>query len=488
MGGLSQVLLVLGGLLLVVEVLVRVVAMVVVPRGRRPSAALAWLLAVFFVPIVGALFFLLIGNPKLPRGRRDKQATMDSMIRGVVERSGDIVEPISSPAWILPVVRLNQKLGSMPMMTGNRAAMMTNYAEQVASLTDAVRIAVRTVHVEFYILSHDDTTAPFFTALADAVARGVSVRVLLDHMGSRPYPGYKSAIDALNRAGVAWRLMLPFQPLRGHYQRPDLRNHRKLLVVDGDIAFLGSINMIDRSYDKRRNLARGLQWQDALVRLTGPVVSAVDALFLTDWYSETGELVAPAADRHLQPLPDGTSQCQIVPSGPGFPEENNLKLFNSLMYGAQRRLGVTSPYFVPDESLLQAVTSAAQRGVSVELFVSEIGDQALVFHAQRSYYEDLLRAGVRIWLYPAPFILHAKHVTVDEDVTVIGSSNMDIRSFQLDLEVSLLVCGRDFTDQVRAAEDGYRRLSRELTLTEWQRRSRTSEALDGLARLTSALQ
>lgn len=470
------------------EIVVRVVALIVVPRGRRPSSALAWLLAVFFVPVLGAVTFLVIGNPKLPRARREKQATMTAMIEGVVAHGGDIVAAQPVPEWIRPVVRMNQTLGSMPMVSGNQATMMTDFDQQLAALTDTVRNAVETVHVEFYIMSLDDTTAGFFAALADAVGRGVQVRVMLDHLGSRRYPGYRAATRALDSAGVDWHLMLPFQPLRGHYQRPDLRNHRKLLVADSDVAFVGSINLIDPGYDLPRNRARGLRWQDAVVMLRGPIVGGVDALFLTDWYSESGELIAPAADRPAQPLPDGNSLCQVVPSGPGFEDENNLKLFNALMYGAQRRLSITSPYFVPDESLLQAITSAAQRGVEVELFVGEIGDQALVFHAQCSYYEPLLTAGVRIWLYPAPNILHAKHVTVDEEVAVVGSSNLDIRSFELDLEVSLLVCGREFTDQVRAAEDRYRACSRELTLAQWRSRPRRQEVIDGLARLTSALQ
>ena len=142
----------------------------------------------------------------------------------------------------------------------------------------------------------------------------------------------------------------------------------------------------------------------------------------------------------------------------------------------------------PDEAMLLAMTGAATRGVDVELFVSEIGDQAGVFHAQRSYYEALLRAGVRIWLYPAPFILHAKHVSIDDEVGVIGSSNMDIRSFALDLEISLMTRGASFVTELRGVEDGYRALSRELTLEEWMRQPLTSTIADNVARLTSALQ
>ena len=224
-----------------------------------------------------------------------------------------------------------------------------------------------------------------------------------------------------------------------------------------------------------------------MTRVDGPVVPTASAVFLTDWYSETGELLADLVTTQPSAAADGLD-CQIVPSGPGFDNDNNLKLFNSLLYQARERISLTSPYFVPDESLTAAITTAAERGVSVELFVSEIGDQALVFHAQRSYYEVLLRAGVRIYEYPAPYILHAKHFTIDDDLAVIGSSNMDMRSFGLNLEVVLMVSGESYTRAMRDVEDHYRAISRELTLEKHLSLGWPSRLLDNLARLTSALQ
>jgi cardiolipin synthase len=344
------------------------------------------------------------------------------------------------------------------------------------------------VHVEFYIFAYDRTTAPLFDALGEAVARGVDVRVLLDHIASLRVKGYRKTLRRLDAMGVRWQLMLPVQLWRGKYQRPDLRNHRKILVVDGEVGFMGSQNIIDRSYNKAGNIRRGLKWKELVVRVEGPIVSGLEAIFATDWFLETGEppmreIVPFGQDSEAQNL-----DCQVVPSGPGFSNENNLKLFLALMYAAQQKIILTSPYFVPDEAMLRAISGATQRGVRVELFVSEMGDQALVYHAQRSYYEALLRAGVTIWLYRAPYILHSKHFSIDDDVAVIGSSNMDIRSFELNMEVSLLVRGASFVREMRAIEDGYRRDSRELTLDEWMRQPLRSTVLDNLARLTSALQ
>jgi cardiolipin synthase len=261
-----------------------------------------------------------------------------------------------------------------------------------------------------------------------------------------------------------------------------------VLVVDGRVAFMGSQNMIDRTYDRWTNRRRGLRWKDLMIRLEGPIVAELNTIFISDWFAETDVLLERAARQVVAPVGAEDLDCQVVPSGPGFERENNLRLFLGLIYAAQRRIVLVSPYFVPDDSMLYAVTTAAQRGVQVELFVSEIGDQAVVFHAQRSYYESLLQAGVVIWLHRKPTILHAKHFTIDDDVAVVGSSNLDMRSFTLNLEVSLMVHGRAFVDELRQLEEGYRRESRRLTLDEWDARPLRTAVLDNIARLTAALQ
>ncbi len=472
----------------VVGLAIRIAAIAIVPVNRRPSSAMAWLLAIFLIPYIGVIAFLLIGNPKLPAHRRRKQREVNRVILERTEGMDQLPPDDPGPPWLASVVRLNRNLGAMPMVTGNAARLIDDYDASLREMTEAVDAAREYVHCEFYILSSDPTTAPFFAAMERAVERGVTVRVLFDHIGSYRSPGYRRTKQHLNRIGVEWRPMLPVQPYRGKYQRPDLRNHRKLLVIDGDLAFMGSQNLIDASYNKRGNRRRGLQWKELMVRLEGPIVGGVNALFVTDWYSETDEALEGEIEPVDMRVALDTLECQVVPSGPGFEDENNLKLFNSLIYNAQQRVSITSPYFVPDESLLHAVTTAAERGLAVELFVSEIGDQPLVFHAQRSYYEALLRAGVRIYLYPAPYILHAKHLTIDDEIAVIGSSNMDMRSFDLNMEASLLVSGRDFTEEMRRVEDDYRTLSRELTLEQHQGRSWPGKMVDNLARLTSALQ
>ncbi len=476
-------------LAILIDISIRVFSVIYVPQNRKPQTATAWLLAIFLIPYVGFILFLLIGSTKLPKGRRDKQTEINSYILETTEGMDEVVRDATFPPWLDSIVELNRTLGSMPMVGGNTAKLFTDYAESLEAMTASLAVAKKFVHVEFYILAFDRTTAPFFAAMEAAVKRGVTVRVLLDHLASLRSPGYRRTIRKLRDIGVHWRLMLPVQPLRGKYQRPDLRNHRKILVIDGVIAFTGSQNMIDRSYNKRSNVRRGLKWKDLMVRFEGPIVAGVNALFVTDWYSETDVLLT----REVAGVPpEKTSHnvldAQIVPSGPGFEHENNLRLFNGMVYNAQHKVIITSPYFVPDDSMLYAITNAAYRGLDVQLFVSAVADQPLVFHAQRSYYEALLRSGVRIWRYKAPTVLHAKHFTIDDDVAVIGSSNMDMRSFSLNFEISVMVHGRHIVQKLRELEESYRKDSTELFLDEWLTRPRRSQVLDNAARLTAAVQ
>ena len=477
----------IAAVLLVLDIIIRVTAIIVIPRNRRPTAAMAWLLAVFFIPFVGVFLFLVIGNPRLPRARRRKQDQINEYIAETSEHLHFGTLRPNAPAWFGPIVQMNQRLGALPLSGDNGAHLISDYQESLDEMAEAIRTAQQYVHVEFYILQSDVSTDNFFRALEEVSARGVEVRVLLDHWANRGKPRYRQTIARLNAMGADWHLMLPVQPLKGKMQRPDLRNHRKLLVVDGVVAFLGSQNITDSTYNLKKNIKRGLHWVDLMVRLDGPVVLSVNAIFLSDWYSETDVVLEEIDIAHAN-IGSGDLDCQVVPSGPGFEVENNLRLFLALLYAAKRKIMIVSPYFVPDEALLLAVTAAVDRGVHVELFVSEEGDQAMVYHAQRSYYEVLLKAGVRIWMYRKPYILHTKTLTIDDEVAVIGSSNMDMRSFGLNLEVSMLVRGEEFVDEMREVEDKYRSLSRELTLEEWMEQPLRSTVLDNLARLTSALQ
>jgi cardiolipin synthase len=472
---------------LVGEYLIKLVAIGTVPENRRPSSSSAWLLLILFLPVVGFPLFLLIGSPYV-HGRRSRIQAQANHI--LAERTAHL--PLA-PAGASPspnlagVLQQNRQLTGLPCVPGQAEALYDDPAATYEAMAEAVDAAEHYVHVEFYIMAWDATTDRLFTALASAAARGVRVRLLLDHLGSRKYPGWKEFQQRMTEVGLEWHLMMPIKPLAGRWRRPDLRNHRKLLVVDGEVAFVGSHNVIASNYGSARNLQIGRHWQDLSVKVTGDVVLEVEAVFTTDWYIETGEQAEPRRGMIEDDGPPGPSAMQIIPSGPGFPTEPNLRLFVSLIHLAAHRVAITSPYFVPDESLLAAITTAAYRGVRVDLFVGAEADQFLVGHAQRSYYRALLDAGVHIYLYPAPTVLHAKYLTVDDEVAVIGSSNMDFRSFSLTYEVMLLSFGSDLVKRLQENDAQYREVSRELTLAEWKDRPWLGRYVDNVCRLTAAL-
>ncbi|WP_430647223.1 cardiolipin synthase [Agromyces sp. GXS1127] len=481
-----------GGMVILVDWAIRITALIIIPRERKPTAAMAWLLAIFLIPFIGILLYLLIGNWKLSKRRRGRQLEIDRQIAGRTAGLDLVPSRPEWPAWFATVVEQNRHLGALPASDGNRLELIDDYQGSIDRMAADLDSAERFVHVEFYIVAFDDTTRGFFAAMERAVQRGVTVRLLLDNVASRRVSLHAATIAELDRIGVQWRYLLPVKLRRGEYERPDLRNHRKLVVVDGRVAYTGSQNLISRDYDSPKNQKRGLMWQELVVRMTGPTVAAINAVFMSDWYAEGGEDLStsehvPAAEVPMDASAEAVT-CQVVPSGPSYELENNLRLFLALVHAAQERVIITSPYFVPDEAMMYAITSARLRGLEVQLFVSEIGDQGSVWHAQRSYYAALLRAGVRIFLYPGPYILHAKHLSIDDDVAVIGSSNMDIRSFVLNFEISLLVRGAPFVAGMREIEERYRTLGRELTLEEWEREPASRTFLDGIARLTSALQ
>ena len=469
--------------------LINIVVLGLVPERRRPGSAMAWLLFIFLVPVVGLLFFLLIGSTHVPRKRREEQRVVGELIqRGVAAKAPPLAPSTDRPEWLDTAMVLNRRLGWLPGLSNNSAELFHVYDESIQAKADLVRTAQRFVHVEYFMMCRDSTTEQFFQALLEVAARGVKVRVLFDHLSTYGLPGHKELLATFDQAGIEWRPMLPIRPLKGEFRRPDLRNHRKIVVVDGRSAFVGSQNMIDPSYHKKKLEAAGRQWRELTTRVEGPVVQTLNLVFAADWYIESKEQLVDYVQPEEFPEVFGNLTCQIVPSGPGFPDENNLRLFNTLIYGAQKRLSITSPYFVPDDSLLYAITTAAQRGVAVELFVSAQGEQFMVSHAQCSYYRYLLEAGVRIFMYPYPYVLHAKHFSIDDHTAVIGSSNMDIRSFNLDFEVSMMCTGPSFVAQMREVEDMYRSLSREMTLEEWKKRPLSQRWLDNVMRLTSAVQ
>ena len=478
---------------LIIDYSIKLVAIGFVPENRRPSSSNAWLLVILALPYLGLPLFLSMGSPYINQRRHRVQEAATQQIINVHKNVPDYPEGVVNlNPELASVIKLNRTLTAMPAVTGTNHGVHSNYEETIAAMAQAVDKAKHYVHVEIYIVAWDNTTDVFFRALARAVQRGVKVRLLLDHIGSRKYPGFHKLGRRLDAIGVEWYLMLPLLPLRWRWRRPDLRNHRKMLIIDGERGFLGSLNMIDSSYLMPKNIREGRHWVDVMVELSGPVIASMNTIFAVDWLMESDELLEIVDQAHPEIDNDQVNVVQLVPSGPGYSTEPNLRMFNSIIHHAKERLVMCSPYFIPDESMLEAVTSACYRGVRVELLVSEQADQFAVGHAQSSYYQALLEAGVRIYLYKAPYVLHSKYVLADPDspdaVGAVGSSNMDMRSFGLNYEVSLMITRGNIIAQLDDLTNEYLRNSTELTLDEWNNRSYARRYVDNIMRLTSALQ
>lgn len=471
---------------LVVDLLIRILALCWVPYNRKPSVALGWLMAIFLLPYVGLLAFLVIGATQLPKKRRDRQRSMTEVLRKETKDEAVVGDASHLSEKDIIAAQLNYELGALPLAGGNSFELLPDNNANLQTMAEQIDRAQDYVHFEFYIVGWDETSAPLLDSLFRAHERGVTVRILIDQLGSSGIPRWRELVRRLDSSGISWHRSLPIQPLKGNFQRPDLRNHRKILVIDGEVAFSGSQNAIDRSYDKPSNLRKNLQWKDLSMRIHGPLVRELNAVFLSDWYAETGEMLRQEAKDSLGGS-DGGAMAQVVPSGPGFQTENNLLLINQLIHNAEHRVTICTPYFIPDSSLTNALITAARSGIEVTLIVCQKGNEFFAQYAQNSYYEQLLENQVRIMEYPAPTVLHTKFVLVDEDVAFIGSSNMDLRSFGLNLECTMFIVDREVVGRIYDVAEGYLQDCQAVDQEQWKKRPRSRMALENVCRLTSGL-
>jgi Phosphatidylserine/phosphatidylglycerophosphate/cardiolipin synthases and related enzymes len=461
------------------EWIIRLVMLIVVPFRRSPEAAKGWLLFVFFLPWPALLLYHVIGRPNYPRWRRERFARLPAAFAQVTARIGALSacqEP-ELPGNLQQAATLIQNLGRFPTMDGNDIALLSSYDGSIARLVADIDDATNHVHLLYYIFADDRTGWSVIDALARATERGVTCRVLIDALGSRAWA--PRVVAALTERGIAVHLVLPVGLLRRKSARADLRNHRKIAVIDGRIGYVGSQNIVDADFKP------GIVNQELVVRVTGPVVQELQGVFVADWFMETQQVLE--TPELFPELPrTGHAVAQVLPSGPDYPEASVGRLIEALVHGARRRVVITTPYFIPSEALLNALGTATLRGVEVHLVLSKPVDQILVSLAQRSYYSQLLAAGVRIHLYRDK-LLHAKHLSVDRRVSLIGSSNVDMRSFVLNSEVSLIVFDRDVNAELRAEQERYFAASEELSLETWRTRPLTSKVIENIARLVSPL-
>jgi cardiolipin synthase len=415
-------------------VYVLVLAAWIVRQRREPVATLAWLLALAWLPVFGWAVYWWLGPQRIHRRKlrrvRARLALAEARLPPVGDASEDGQE------------RLVEASTGYAPTRATAVELLTGGERTFEALFEAIGAARESIHLEYYIYEPDSVGTRLRDLLAERASAGVQVRLLLDGLGSRQCsPRF---LRPLREAGaeVAW-----FHPLKlGHLLwRPtlNLRTHRKIAVIDGRTGFTGGVNISDTQSER----ASAAAFHDLHLRLAGEIVRALQLAFAEDWHYATGRKLGQAA--HWPAQPAGDIRCQLVPSGPDNPLAPIHRLHVEALHNAKRRVWLMTPYFVPDAAVLLALTSAALSGLDVRLLLPRRNDNRLVRAAARSFYPELLEAGVRVFEFQ-PRMLHGKALLVDDDIALIGSANVDPRSFWLNFELSVLV--RDARVATKLAE------------------------------------
>ncbi len=418
--------------------------------NRDPASRLAWVIFIIIAPVFGPIIYLLLGETRLGRRRRGREIDSHLPRR---DADGASERELRSSTHHAPFA-LAQAVAGFGATGGNRATLAADSDSAIDEMIADVDSATGTVHLCMYIWLADHNGLRFKDALVRAAKRGVTVRALIDALGSRLF--IRSAHwKELVEAGADMRIALPIgNPLRVFARgRLDLRNHRKSLIVDDRVAWCGSQNLADPAFRVKPRFA---PWVDIMTRWEGPVVGDCQFLFVSDWMGEGGEDISrcltcePAA----KSLSAGKIIAQVIGTGPTTSYDAMPSCFAELIHSAREELVITTPYFVPDEQLLYALLSAARRNVSTLLVFPKRNDSMVVAAASRSYYADLMSAGARIFEF-RPGLLHSKTMVVDRSIALIGSANLDRRSFELNFENNILFANPDFAAAIRKRQDDY---------------------------------
>jgi cardiolipin synthase len=428
-------------------------ARAILRKHREPASRIAWVVVIITAPVVGILMYLLLGETNIGRRRaarlQEVLATLPKMAEIPGATSADC-QP-ETPDRYAPLFRAGHSVNGFEPVGGNRGLLLLNSNAAIESMILDIEAARDHVHLIFYIWLPDNNGLKMVGALKRAAARGVTCRAMVDGLGSRillKSPHWNELRDAGVHIAVALPISNPLlRPLSG---RIDLRNHRKILVIDNQITYCGSQNCADPEF---RIKAKYAPWVDAMMRFDGPIARQNQHLFVSDWMSQVDEDLTGLLLQPLSPVEPGLT-AMVIGTGPTAHYSAMPEVFETLMYTARRELFITTPYFVPDESMQAALCASARRGVATTIIFPANNDSLVVGAASRSYYGELLAAGVRIFEYEGG-LLHTKSLTLDGEVTLIGSANMDRRSFELNYENNILFYDPALTDDFRRRQDAY---------------------------------
>ncbi len=456
---------------------------IVLLRRHDPEARLAWVVIILILPVMGVLAYTLVGGVRLGSRRVRAGERLLKSMWGTGAYCPDNLRSHQSELTETnrQIAALAESVGGTLAKGGNEVKLMGDAELVIQSIVDDIRSAEQHCHLLYYIYLDDHSGRAVGEALMHAANRGVKCRLLVDDVGSRSFLN-SELCEHMRRAGVSIAAALPVNPLRALASRMDLRNHRKIAVIDGAIGYTGSQNIADAAFAPKKKYA---PWVDASVRIRGPVVLDLQTLFVEDWYLDTDEWL----DSVLQILPpaiDGGVAAQIIGTGPTSYNEAMRQLKQAAIHAARDEVILTSPYFVPDESTVVALRTAARRGVRTVLIVPQRNDAPVVGLASRSYYESLLDSGVEIHEYTRG-MLHAKTVSSDRSVAIVSSANLDRRSFELNFEVTLIVYDSDFASGLRFLQSSYLNDAVRIDRAVWRRRGGHRRLAENAAGLFSPL-
>ncbi len=477
--------------LLQVLIILGVTLRVILTR-HPPGASLAWILITTVLPFVGFALYLVLGERPIGRFRAWRfRRWKKTQPRNVTARGEDplLEHPLSER--LRPLFRLASACGDEPVTGGNALLLLPSPQSSFEAIIEAIDAAHARIDLAFYIWAEGGETQKVADALHQARRRGVRIRLLVDDFASRAFLESETA-RAFREDGMSVSSAMPMTLLRIFgLQRADLRLHRKLIVIDERIAFTGSLNMIDpATYDAAKRVG---DWVDAMVRIEGPAVKSLQHVFETDWWLQPDHESGDAINIEVTPLglikgsyPKGHGAVVAVPSGPNMPHDPNLHLLLETFNRANDTIVITTPYFVPNETLAHALLNALYRGVRVTIILPEKDDSLLVNFASRRYFDDLLSAGAEVLLYQKG-LLHTKSVMVDEQFALFGTVNIDSRSLHLNYELMLLIADNTFLEDLKALLATYKMHCVRISLKTWRDRPLWRRLVEGLCFLMSPL-
>jgi cardiolipin synthase A/B len=466
-----------------------VIALRVIMMRPATGIALSWLLLVTMLPFAGAIIYFMIGERRIgfqrERGIGDVRAEYRNIANDETRERLTNVDWSRHPSAARGLDRLGRRVAGSLTVRSSSLKLVPDTLEALRAIARDVDGAKASVLMEFYIWNEGGAADGVLEAVIRAAKRGVPCRILVDALGARPWWKGRQP-QRLRDAGVQVRAALPVGFLRSFIGRTDLRLHRKIVVVDGEVAWTGSMNLVDPSFFKQD--AGVGKWVDAMVRVEGAAVVLLAATMISDWILESREPIQDVIESaRLTPVKlKGAADVQVVPSGPGETGDGLLQMLLALINAAQNELVLTTPYLVPDESMLRALRGAAGRGVKVAIIVPERVDSFLTRYASRSYYDSLMEMGAAIYLYRGG-LLHTKSIMVDGGMSMFGTVNLDMRSLWLNYEVALFVYDDLFASELGALQRIYIDDSDRLDLTTWRKRKFQQRFVENVLRLVSPL-